>query len=215
MNKRLDLIFKLGNRYKLNLNYLLEAIIFKDIDILLKNKNIKTYHLNRIKLKKHKLYFLYIYIFTLDKNMMDNKYKSYLRFLIKNNLYYMNWFVETINSIQYTFDIDMEYYERHMWRLNQNSFDFIDNDLSGEFNKNLIKIIKWTLKNVGLNNDIKKILNFVYLYTNTKIKLKEWPQVKALGLKNYKLCIFNFEKRFRKKKFTMCDFNYKCAYIAH
>jgi hypothetical protein len=79
----------------------------------------------------------------------------------------------------------------------------------------LIKIIKWTLKNVGLNNDIKKILNFVYLYTNTKIKLKEWSQVKALGLKNYKLSIFNFEGRFRKKRFTMCDFNYKCAYIAH
>ena len=60
-----------------------------------------------------------------------NKYKSYLRYLTKNNLYYIDWFVETINSIQYTFDTDMEYFERHMWRLNQNSFDFIDNDLSG------------------------------------------------------------------------------------
>jgi hypothetical protein len=64
-------------------------------------------------------------------------------------------------------------------------------------------------------NGIKELLNFIYLYTNTKIKLKEWPKIKRNDLKNYRLCEYNFERRFRKKRFTMCDFNYKCAYIAH
>lgn len=218
MNKRLDLIFKLGNRYKLDLDKLLETIMCKDIDILLKNKNIKKYHSNQIKSKMF-FYMAYnhcLYMAIYIKNKSIDKYKSYLRFLTKNSINYIDIFLFNIFIIKYSFESEMIYYREEIEEeIEKEIVNYFETKLSVVYNKNIMYIIKWTIKHIGLNIYIKKLLNFIYLYTNNKIKLKEWPQVKTRDLKNYKLCEYNFERRFRKKRFTMCDFNYKCAYIAH
>jgi hypothetical protein len=191
MNKRLDLIFKYGNRYKLDLTRLLEALIIKDTKIILKNKNIKEYIIKEIKLTvSYENYysgsgnFIYYYIFDIayNKPQLDIKY---FIFLLNNGCYFLGNYLSLIGYSTHIYQNEYIHYQELVVSTYKKLCNMINNPYI--FNNKLIKLLKHILytNKTHYNEDIIEILNFCYLYTTCKIKFK-WPKnnIKMMYLKN-------------------------------